>query len=408
MDKNKTSFYLLVVSLIISAIGGAILRFAISLHVLDITGSPAIFSTMIAVSFIPMIIFTPFGGAIADRMSKKMLIVISDVLKTATISILAIMLFTDRGTVIIFGIVITVFTFVQTVYSPSINAGLPLILKPEELIRANGIMQGVNGFSGIASPILGGLAFGLLGMTNLAAVCAILLLFSVIINIFIKIPHTKKAMASGFIKTILTDIGKGIKYVINENHILFNAVKLFVIVVFFVQGLSAISYTYMMRITFALPEEQIGIGSALIGFAGLVASIFAGKLKKIMEVKYLAFYVAAIGIAIIPIAIAASFTFAAIISIPLLVGGFMIIMFVLTLTNILVITYTQINVPADMIGKVTAILSAMVNLSAPMGQLTMGRLIENLPNAQFAIYGGFAVFLIACGMLFARRFMKSN
>ena len=149
MTQNKISFRLLVVSLIISAIGGAILRFAISLHVLDITGSPAIFATMIAVSFVPMVVFSPFGGAIVDRCSKKMMIVISDVSKTIVVTILAIMLFTDSGSVVLFGVVITVFTLVQTLYSPAINAGLPLILESEELVKANGVMQGINGVTGM-------------------------------------------------------------------------------------------------------------------------------------------------------------------------------------------------------------------------------------------------------------------
>ena len=406
MDKNKLSFRLLVVSLIISAISGAILRFAISLHVLDITGSPAIFATMIAVSFVPMIVFSPFGGAIVDRFSKKMMIVISDISKTIAVSVLAIMLIMDSGSVIHFGVVITIFTLVQTLYSPAINAGLPLILESDELVKANGIMQGINAVTGIASPMLGGLMFGLLGITNLAVFCAVFLLFSVVINIFIKIPHTKREMVSGFVKTILADMGYGFKYVLTENRLLFRAVMLFAVVVFFVQALTAISYTYMMRVTFALPEEQIGFASATIGISGLLASIFAGRLKKIMEIKFLAFYVAAIGFAIVPIAIAASFTQAGIVPVVLLVGGFMIISFVLTLTNILVITYTQINVPADMIGKVVSILSALVNLTAPLGQLTMGQLIEYLPDAQFILYGGIAIVLFAGGMLSARSFLK--
>lgn len=408
MDKNKVSFNLLALSLIISAIGGTVLRFAISLHVLDITGSAAVFATMIAISFIPMVVCTPFGGAIADRFSKKLLIVFSDVSKTVTVMILAIMLFTDSGSVVIFGVVITVFTLVQTVYSPAATSALPLILKPDELVRANGTMQGILALSGIASPLLGGLMFGLLGITNLAALCAILLLFSSIINIFIKIPYTKREMVGGFVKTILADMGRGFKYVVKDNRILFRATMLFALVVFFVQAMVAVSFPYIMRVTFALPEEQIGIASAAIGISALLASIFAGILKKIMEIRYLAFYVAAIGGAVVPIAVGASFTAAAVLPIVLLVGGFMAIMFILTLTNILVITYSQINVPPEMLGKVIAILTTFANFTAPMGQMTMGQMLENLPGAQFAIYGGVAVLLVVAGLLSSKTFLKSG
>ena len=63
-------FSLLVIGQIVSILGSAVLRFALNLYILDLTGRADIFGLLIAVSAIPAILFTPLGGAIADRFSR--------------------------------------------------------------------------------------------------------------------------------------------------------------------------------------------------------------------------------------------------------------------------------------------------------------------------------------------------
>ena len=70
--KNK-NFILIVIGQIISLFGNGIIRFALPLYLLQITGSSAIFGIVSAMSFVPLIIVMPIGGIIADRVNKKIL-----------------------------------------------------------------------------------------------------------------------------------------------------------------------------------------------------------------------------------------------------------------------------------------------------------------------------------------------
>ena len=63
----QKDFTLVVIGQIISLFGNAILRFALPLYLLRETGSPSLFGAVTACSFIPMIIFSLFGGVLADR-----------------------------------------------------------------------------------------------------------------------------------------------------------------------------------------------------------------------------------------------------------------------------------------------------------------------------------------------------
>ena len=55
---NK-NFTLLVIGQIISLFGNAMLRFSLSLYVLDTTGSASAFATILAISMIPTILLSP-------------------------------------------------------------------------------------------------------------------------------------------------------------------------------------------------------------------------------------------------------------------------------------------------------------------------------------------------------------
>ena len=61
------NFTLLILGQICSLIGNNTLKFALSMHVLEQTGSAAAFAGMLAAAMLPTILLSPFGGILADR-----------------------------------------------------------------------------------------------------------------------------------------------------------------------------------------------------------------------------------------------------------------------------------------------------------------------------------------------------
>lgn len=74
---GNRDFRLMVIGQIISILGSALLRFALSLYVLDITGRADIYAALYAFSNIPLLI-SPVGGAVADRFNRRNLMVLFD------------------------------------------------------------------------------------------------------------------------------------------------------------------------------------------------------------------------------------------------------------------------------------------------------------------------------------------
>ena len=72
--KNK-NFIIIVIGQIISLFGNAIQRFSMSLYLLEFTGSTATFSTILAISTIPYIVFAPISGRLSDNINRKKIMV---------------------------------------------------------------------------------------------------------------------------------------------------------------------------------------------------------------------------------------------------------------------------------------------------------------------------------------------
>ena len=401
---TKRSFYLIVLSQGIGLIGGAATRFAISLHVLDITGSAEIFATMVAISFLPWIFVQPIGGVLADRFSKKRLLVMSDSMNTVLVGALAVLLFSGSHSVLLFGAIITMLTVVATCYHPTVTASLPLILNADELPKANGIVQGLKAISTIAGPVFAGFLFAAIGVNNLVAVCATIFLISAVLNIFIKIPHTPQERKAGIISTIINDLKDGFAYITKDNPLLFKMALLYACLMLFFQAMMSVTFPYMIRVTFEMNEELFGFANAAVGAAMLLGSFISGRVKNYTQTKNIPNFMFVMAGSAIPIAISAALPSEnSIAPFLLLTGGFMLIMFIFTSLNIMIMTHTQTHTPKHMVGKSVGIILGIANLTAPIGQLSLGRLIEWLADAQFVIYLVVAVITFALGVIAKKR-----
>lgn len=74
-DKLFTrNFTFLILGQVSSLIGNYTLKFALSMYVLEQTGSASIFATLLAVAMLPTILLSPFGGILADRANRRNII----------------------------------------------------------------------------------------------------------------------------------------------------------------------------------------------------------------------------------------------------------------------------------------------------------------------------------------------
>ena len=91
-------FLLVAAGQIISLFGNGILRFALPVHLLDMTGSAKLLGIVSGLAFLPLALLSPVGGLIADRVNKRNIMVCLDFF-TGFLCLVFILLYGEIGIV---------------------------------------------------------------------------------------------------------------------------------------------------------------------------------------------------------------------------------------------------------------------------------------------------------------------
>ena len=373
------NFTLVVLGQIISLFGSAILRFALNLYVLDLTGRADVFAMVVAISGIPGIFFTPIGGGIADRFSRRDLMVILDFTSSAVILALLFFIGAGHGTVFTIGVILAILSVISSIYQPTVQASIPLLVKTQHLTYANGIVNGVGALSGMLGPVIGGVLYGVLGIKALVIASCAAFFLSAVMELFIRIPFTKQKITQRILPTILRDLKTGVNYITTQNRQIIAIIILATLINVFVAPILLIGIPYILRITMHSSETMYGVGMGIVQFSALLGALLIGRLSVRLQIPTLHRILLLCTLLILPPALAVTpgilslgywpsfilfFSFAA------------LIMLLVTAISIFILTSVQIQTPNDMLGKVMAIILSVSHCAAPLGQALYGVLFE--------------------------------
>lgn len=163
-SKNKEflNVFLFSIANFISLFGTSVYNFAISLYVLKLTGSGLNFATTLTISILSTVLINPFAGVLADKIDKKLLAVITDILNG--ILLLALYILTVKHTLNLPMIYVSTFflNVFSTVYGITIEAAKPNLVSSKLLISINSINKIIESISSIVGPMVGGIIFALI------------------------------------------------------------------------------------------------------------------------------------------------------------------------------------------------------------------------------------------------------
>ena len=154
------SFRNLWVSSLLSTLGSQVSRLGLILYVFGTHGEIISLSLLIVVDTLPGAVAAPLAGAVVDGLSKRLVMVVSDL--SRMILMLVILVHPSLGVIYL----MTALHSVATVFfQPARSAAIPLIVKQEDLVRANGVEQSAANLTLIAGPVLGAILLRQFGLT---------------------------------------------------------------------------------------------------------------------------------------------------------------------------------------------------------------------------------------------------
>lgn len=122
-------FRLLVAGLGISLFANLMLRFAMSMWVLDETGSAAAFASILTASILPTILLSPLGGVMADRTNRRTVMVALDALSAVTVLVCAAIFSAAGFNLAAIAVMQVVLAVLDAMETPTVQAALPQMFR---------------------------------------------------------------------------------------------------------------------------------------------------------------------------------------------------------------------------------------------------------------------------------------
>ncbi|MFZ7759474.1 MFS transporter [Bacillus thuringiensis] len=377
IQSSLKDFHLMVSGQIITILGSTLLRFALSLYVLDITGRADIFAGLYAVTSIPFLL-APLGGAIADRFNRRNVMVIFDFINAAIVLSFIVLLLTESVSILMIGTIMFLLAVVSAMYAPVVMASIPQLVPEKKLEQANGIVNGVQALSNIVAPVLGGILYGIIGLKMLVIISCLAFFLSAILEMFITILFIKRIQEGHIVPIIVKDMKEGFLYVLKQPFIL-KAMLLAALLNLILTPLFVVGGPIILRVTMQSSDTMYGIGMGLIDFATILGALSIGFFAKKLQMKTLYNWMLIIVLLVIPVALSVTpFTLNLGYYPPfiLFILSSLLIAMTMTIVSIYVITVVQKKTPNENLGKVMAIITAVSQCMAPIGQVVYGFMFE--------------------------------
>jgi predicted MFS family arabinose efflux permease len=219
--RRNRSFRQLWLGQVVSQMGDWFNTIALYTIILKLTGSGRDVGLLLVARFLPSFLFGPISGVIADRFSRRRIMIVSDLLRAAVV---LGFLFVRRPDQLWIIYVLTVFQLgLSTFFEPAKTAAIPSIVEDRELVAANAITSVTWSVMLTLGAAIGGLITGWFG-TNVAFILdAATYLLSAALITAIRVPKRKKRerqkLALGRLLGI-TETIDGIRYVKDRPRVL--------------------------------------------------------------------------------------------------------------------------------------------------------------------------------------------
>lgn len=387
-------FTLMVVGQIISLFGNAILRFALSLYVLDTTGSAAAFGGILAVSMVPTVLCSPLGGVLADRVPRQKIMWGLDFF-TAALVLGYDLLFASRGTVLAVGVLMVLLSAIQALYQPSVQASIPALAAEDQLAAANGVVAQVQALANLLGPILGGMLYGWVGLPPMVAVSGACFFCSAVMELFLRIPFQRRARTAAPLAEAGRDLRDAGRFLLRERPDLLRVLALVALINLFLSSLFVVGLPYLIRVTLGLSSLLYSFAEAALSLGSIAGGMVSGLVLRRVGIRRSWLFLVGTALLLLPMALALALGFPPLAAYGVIVASVLLGMACGMLFTVAAQTYLQRATPSHLLGKVASFVSAICVCAMPLGQALYGLLFEAFRAGAWAVVLlGFAASLL--------------
>lgn len=374
-------FTLVVIGQIISLLGNAVLRFVLPLYLLDVTGSRSLFGLCSAAAFVPMVVLTPLGGVVADRLHKQRIMVVLDFFTCALVALTALALghlplvpVLVAAMMLLYGISGAYQPAVPGQHAPAVPAG-----------SAGGRQRRHQPGQRPVQPA--GTAAGEPGLrclrrdTGPGGGLRLLLCFGGDGTVHPD-PHTPRHTGASVWQTARADLAESGTFLWQERPEILKYIALVSAFNLLLSALLVVSMPVLIKQTLVLGDTWYGLNQTAMAAGSLAGGLTAGLLGPRLTVRRSWLTLLACGVCLIPMGLCLLAGVGAVAAFVVLTAAGFVLMACAALFTVTMLAHIQAQTPATLVGKVVSLLLTVSLCAQPAGQALYGVLLERWPGAR--------------------------
>ena len=394
MKKEKLftrNFTLLILGQVSSLTGNYTLKFALSMYVLEQTGSASIFAGMLSAALLPTVLLSPFGGILADRANRKHIMVALDAL--SGLSVLAAGLLLPLGRELwVIGALLVLLSVLAAFESPTVQACVPQMVSPQNLVQGNAVVSQVSAVTSLATPFLGSLFYTAFGIGPVFAAAGVCFWLTALLECMIHLEHQKPPRTAGIGAIVREDLAVSAHFLRREQPDILKLLLLAALAGMFVSGTAVVGFPYLVRTVLGLSATYYGAAESAMGAAAILGSLCAGLLGKKLRVRDLAAIFLSFGLSLFPIGFSFLLPVGRMARYGVLLFFFCVCQLGVCIFSTYAITLIQQRTPEQLMGKVMSCVFTLSMCAQPVGQVVYGALFDCFSDSVYWV-------LIPTGML---------
>ncbi|AFN62660.2 MFS transporter permease [Mycobacteroides abscessus] len=279
---RNTDFRRLWLAGVVTVIGAGLTLFAVPVQIYALTQSSAYVGLTGVFGLVPLVVFGLWGGALADRMDRRTLLIITATGLAASSVLLWLQAALSVDNVWVVLCLLSVQQGFFAINSPTRAAAIPRMLPLEQLPAANALNMTVQQFGFIAGPLLAGVLLKWVDLSTLYLIDAIACVAPIWATVRLhKMPPTgasKDLRANG---SGLQDVLDGFRYLAGHKIVLMSFVVDLVAMIF---GMPRILFPQIAHEGFGDPADGgtvIALLSAAISVGAVIGGVFSGWFQRI-------------------------------------------------------------------------------------------------------------------------------
>ena len=394
MKKEKLftrNFTLLILGQVSSLTGNYTLKFALSMYVLEQTGSASIFAGMLSAALLPTVLLSPFGGILADRANRKHIMVALDAL--SGLSVLAAGLLLPLGRELwVIGALLVLLSVLAAFESPTVQACVPQMVSPQNLVQGNVVVSQVSAVTSLVTPFLGSLFYTAFGIGPVFAAAVVCFWLTALLECMIHLEHQKPPRTAGIGAIVREDLAVSAHFLRREQPDILKLLLLAALAGMFVSGTAVVGFPYLVRTVLGLSATYYGAAESAMGAAAILGSLCAGLLGKKLRVRDMAAIFLSFGLSLFPIGFSFLLPVGRMARYGVLLFFFCVCQLGVCIFSTYAITLIQQRTPEQLMGKVMSCVFTLSMCAQPVGQVVYGALFDCFSDSVYWV-------LIPTGML---------